>query len=154
MKAEFINPFLSECQSIFREVAGVDLTYKGTEVAKSTVATKEVVIVIGITGNLRGCVAINLDREFAMKVASNMMGGMKVSELNELSKSAISELCNMIMGRVSTAFSLKNINTDITPPSIMTGEKIELSVSNMPLLSIKFGYEKYVLDFEISITES
>lgn len=151
MKAKFINPFLTECQNLFKEVAGIDLAYKGITAKSSIVSTKNVVAMVGVTGDLRGFITINLDTEFAKKIASNMMGGMEVVELNELSRSAISELGNMIMGRVSTAFDNKGIRIDITPPSLMTGEDITLSVSNLPLLSIKFIYDKYDLDFDISI---
>jgi chemotaxis protein CheX len=34
---------------------------------------------------------------------------------------------NMIMGNTSTLFANQSINIDITPPSLLTGEKIELS---------------------------
>jgi chemotaxis protein CheX len=33
----------------------------------------------------------------------------------------------MIMGNTSTLFANQSINIDITPPSLLTGEKIELS---------------------------
>jgi chemotaxis protein CheX len=153
MKAEYVNQFLTECQRIFNDAAGIDLMYKGTSVKKSPVSTKSVVVIIGVTGDLRGSIAINMDEDFAKKIASNMMGGMAVPEFSELSKSAIAELGNMIMGRVSTAFSTKGITIDITPPSLMTGHGIVLSVVNMPLLSIKFAYEMYEMDFDISISE-
>ena len=56
-----------------------------------------------------------------------MMGGMAISELDEISKSAVSEMGNMIMGNASTIFAKKGISIDITPPSLLTGEKIEIS---------------------------
>ncbi|WP_372997506.1 chemotaxis protein CheX [Lutispora sp.] len=52
---------------------------------------------------------------------------MPVEELNEISKSAISEMGNMIMGNASTILAERNINIDITPPSLLTGEQIEIS---------------------------
>jgi hypothetical protein len=45
---------------------------------------------------------ISLSKETALSVASLMMGGMLVTELDDLSKSAISELGNMIMGNTAT----------------------------------------------------
>jgi chemotaxis protein CheX len=50
-----------------------------------------------------------------------------VEELDEMSKSAISEMGNMIMGNTGSIFASKDINIDITPPSLLIGEKIEIS---------------------------
>jgi chemotaxis protein CheX len=153
MRAEYINPFLTECKSLFKEAAGLDLEYKGTTIKKTALAAKNVAVMIGVTGDLRGTIIMNLDQEFAKKVASNMMGGMEIVEFDELPKSAISELGNMIMGRVSTSFYNKGMKIDITPPSLMTGDNIMLSVSSMPILSIRFTKGSYDLDFDISISE-
>lgn len=153
MKAELVNPFLNECRNIFREAAAIDLKYEKVSLKNSPVSTGELMIMIGITGDLRGSVIINMSNEFAKRIASNMMGGMEVLELNELAKSAIAELGNMIMGRVSTTFSRNGIMIDITPPSLITGENVVLSVLNVPLLSIKFTWDEYDLDFDVSVVD-
>ncbi len=46
---------------------------------------------------------------------------MDVTELNEISTSAISELGNMVMGNAATILSTKGIGIDITPPSFCRG---------------------------------
>jgi chemotaxis protein CheX len=151
MKAEHINPFITECQSMFNEVAGIPLKVTGTTLKQSPLSTKTVVIMLGVTGDLRGNVAINIDIEGAKKIASNMMGGMPVAEFDEISKSAVSELGNMIMGRVCTAFSNQGVTIDITPPSLLTGQNIQLMFSQLPLLSVAFKHEDFELDFDISV---
>lgn len=153
MKAEHINPFINECKSIFNEVAGISLQVSGTTLKKSPTSTKNVVIMLGITGDLRGNVAIYLEKEEAKKIASNMMCGMPVNELDEMAKSAVSELGNMIMGRVCTAFSNQGLLIDITPPSLLTGDHIQLSFSHLPLLSVKFTHDNGEVEFDISIHE-
>ncbi|PLS19094.1 chemotaxis protein CheX [Bacillus sp. M6-12] len=151
MKAEHINPFITECQSMFQEVAGIPLKVAGTTLKQSPTSNKNVVIMLGVTGDLRGNVAINIDEEGVKYIASQMMGGMPVVELDEMTKSAISELGNMIMGRVCTAFSTKGTFIDITPPSLLTGDNIQLTFSQLPLLSITFKHENIEVEFDISI---
>lgn len=151
MKAEHVNPFIKGCQSMFQDVAGIPLKLAGTTVKTTALSTKNVVIMLGVTGDLRGNVAINLDEEGAKKIASNMMCGMPVTEFDDMPKSAVSELCNMIMGQVCTAFSNQQIYIDITPPTLLTGNNIELTFSQMPLLSIKFSDEELEVDFDICI---
>lgn len=151
MNVEHINPFLIECQNIFKEVGGIELSLVGTTLKRNPFATKNVVVMVGVTGQLKGSVVINMDKELAMLIASNMMYGMEVKELDELSKSAVSELGNMTMGKVASAFYSKGILIDITPPTLMIGESIELTMPNVPLLSIKFKYDKFDIDVDISI---
>lgn len=139
---------------MFFEVAQINLNVIGTSLKNTPILTRNVVIMIGITGQLKGFININLDEEFAKKIASNMMCGMPVTELDEMSKSAVSELCNMLMGRVCTSFSEQGIVLDITPPNILTGENMQLSVTTVPVISIKFGYEEYEMDFDISVMEN
>lgn len=154
MKAEHINPFLSACKDIFMEMAQIELNTKGTKLKTTPVATKNVVIMVSIIGDLLGSVAINLDIEFAKKIASNMMCGMPVENLDEMSMSALKELSNITMGRVATAFSQMGKNIDIAPPTLMVGDNMLLSVTYVPLLSINFGYENFDMDFDVSIKEN
>jgi chemotaxis protein CheX len=53
--------------------------------------------------------------------------------MDELSKSAIGELGNMIMGNAATIFSTKGIGIDITPPVLAIGN---MSISNLQLKNI------------------
>jgi chemotaxis protein CheX len=71
-----------------------------------------------------------------------MMGGIPVTELDEMSKSAVSEMGNMIMGNATTFFANKNIGIDITPPSLLTAERIEMS-SKVPSIVIPLELEGF-----------
>jgi chemotaxis protein CheX len=66
------------------------------------------------------------------------MGGMPLVELDELSCSALNELCNMIMGNSATIFSTLEILIDITPPIFLRGSKLEfqsdIQALKIPLL--------------------
>lgn len=153
LKAEHVNPFIMECLSIFKDVTGISLKVANKSLKKTALSTKNTVIMLGVTGDLRGNVAINIDREGAKKVASLMMGGIPVVNFDDIAKSAVSEFGNMIMGRVATSFSVQDIIIDITPPTILTGDNIELLFASVPIISIQFNYENIEIDFDISISE-
>ena len=86
---------------------------------------------IGVTGEMQGQVMLAFQKKVALVIASKMMY-MEVKELDEISTSAICELGNMIMGNASTAFSVKNIGIDITPPSLCEGNfTVSGAVANM-----------------------
>lgn len=123
LNAEIINPFLSSAMQMLRDVAQVD-TKLGKPSAKQAKFDKEtVVIMIGITGEMKGQVMMAFPKAIACKVAGNMCM-MEITEMNELSMSAICELGNMIMGNAATIFSTKGIGIDITPPTICVGDMV------------------------------
>lgn len=127
MKVEFINPFVEASKSIIGMICGSNVKLGKLSLRNSPYIVNQVVIMIGVIGRIRGQVCFELSVDAAKKIASSMMGGMPVNELDEISKSAVSELGNMIMGNAGTIFESNNISIDITPPSLLTGEKIEVS---------------------------
>lgn len=121
MNADYINPFLIASIKILKDMCFVDAkigkpSLKGTEFNKDSL-----VIIIGITGEMRGQVMIAFPNDIACDIASKMTM-MQVVQLDELSSSAIGELGNMIMGNAATVFSTKGIGIDITPPTLCMGQ--------------------------------
>ncbi|MCR5216074.1 MAG: chemotaxis protein CheX [Lachnospiraceae bacterium] len=120
VSVEFINPFLMAATSILRDMCMLD-----TKVGKPYVKTTEfdadsVIIMIGVTGEMKGQVIIGFSLDVACDIASKMCM-MEITEMNELSMSAISELGNMILGNAATILSTKGIGIDITPPTLGRG---------------------------------
>lgn len=49
-------------------------------------------------------------------VVGAMMGGVQIEEIDNMTRSAISEFCNMIMGNAATNLSYLNKKVNITSP--------------------------------------
>lgn len=126
MKVEYINPFIQASQSVIQMLSNTEVMVGKPYLKKPPYYFNQIVIVIGVVGEIKGQIYFEMTIETAKSIASAMMGGMPVDELNEISKSAISELGNMIMGNASTIFSNSSIMIDITPPTLLAGE-IEMS---------------------------
>lgn len=127
MKVEYINPFIQASQLVIKTLCGIEAKLGKVHLRDSSFSVNQVVIMIGVIGKIKGQVCFELSVGTAKQVASIMMGGTPVVELNEISKSAVSELGNMIMGNTSMIFANEDVNIDITPPSLLVGEKIEIS---------------------------
>lgn len=121
INVEYINPFLMAATSIIKDICQIDMKIGKPYVKNTEFASDSVVIMIGITGEMRGQVMIALTYQKALEIASRMMMGIQVTELDEMSISAISELGNMIMGNAATILSTKGIGIDITPPTLCRG---------------------------------
>lgn len=121
INVECINPFLMAATSILKEMCQYDINVGKPYVKTTEFEEHSVIIMIGVTGEIRGQVIIAFTLEKACEIASKMMMGMPVSELDDLAMSAISELGNMIMGNAATILSTKGIGIDITPPTLCRG---------------------------------
>ncbi|WP_248927760.1 chemotaxis protein CheX [Paenibacillus hamazuiensis] len=119
MRAEYINPFLESARIVIEQVANVRPAAGELGVKDVKYVEKYIWIQIGITGQMQGDIVFGLHEEVALKMVSAMMGGFVITEMDEMSKSAISELGNMISGNASTMLFNQGVRVDITPPKVM-----------------------------------
>jgi len=116
LDATYINPFVQGAQRIFAAICN-ESPALGNVSAKPD-AYLPVTISVGFFGDFEGEVVFNMEAETGCHIASQMMMGMPVASLDEMAKSALCELGNMICGNVVTIFSGKGITVNINPPSI------------------------------------
>lgn len=136
MNVEHINPFIEASKTVMKTVANIDVSLGRVYLKTSPYSSETLVVVVGLMGELRGQVIFSMDKNVAFKIASAMMMGMSITKLDEMSKSAIAESTNVILGNAATLFYNRGINIQITPPSLMMGNNIQISTPNMKILSI------------------
>ncbi len=117
MNSEYINPFIQGAQNVLNMVCGDSPKLGNIFLKKAPPACEAVSIIIGIMGDIQGCVIYTVKEASACRIASKMMFGMPISQLDEMSISALGELGNMISGNVATLFAGKGVSVDITPPN-------------------------------------
>ena len=109
----------------------------------------DVSVTVDIYGAFEGEVIYSMGEETGCFIVSRMMMGMPVSSLQEeMPKSAISELANIISGNVATIFAGREIVVDIKPPQLRFSAASEdfpmaSKVSKIVCVPLKFqdGYE-------------
>lgn len=155
MKAEYINIFISAASQVLEEMAQLKVSLGGTSVRNGNAYEKNVIIVIGLTGQVRGTVSVSMDEEYAKGIASKMMCGMPVGDFDDLAQSAVRELVNMTMGRVATLFEKEGKVLDITPPTLMMGQNLKLSNQISPTLVISLDEpnQKGAIDLDIAVAD-
>jgi len=127
MNVKYINPFLSAARDIISQCLYKEPTFEKPFVKTVPFDSRDLLIIIGITGEMKGKVMINISKSSCVNIASTMMGGMKM-EFDELSKSAAGELCNMIVGTTAMIFEKENIRINITSPTIIEGAQLKVSL--------------------------
>ncbi|MEA4963626.1 chemotaxis protein CheX [Lutispora sp.] len=155
MNVEYINPFITASRSVIRQTTGFEPAIGELYVKATPYTGDKVMIIIGLAGKIRGNVVVSFDYETAYKIVSAMMGGMPIQTLDEMSKSAIAELCNMILGNTATIFSKKNIHVDITPPTVLTGDNMQLSAAKSTVVCIPLILDDNAkIELDISYVEN
>ena len=121
MDARFINPVIDAFQEIMPQLGFSNIQRGGIRLGTNMVESLGVTVIIGMTKDIWGNVAYNLTETTAMNIASIMMGGMPVTQFDELPQSAISELVNMVTANAATRFEQMGLQVDISPPSLVVG---------------------------------
>jgi chemotaxis protein CheX len=151
MNIEYINPFIEASQTVLKQITQLDAKLGKVYLKNSPYQSEDILIMVGLTGKMRGQAVFSIDRSFALKIASIMMMGMPVTEFDEMSKSALSELANMIMGNAATILYNRGINIDITPPSLLVGENMQITTNKMKTVCIPLEFnETEKIDLDIS----
>lgn len=140
-----INPFLQSSISIVESVTQVKMTVGKPEKTDFHLKEKYYAIQVGVVGEMKGQVILAIKDHNAKDIASKMMFGMPVEELDEMSSSALNELSNMIMGNTATIFSTLGILIDITPPLAVYGNDLQLKsdIEGLKVPLLKDG-EEYI----------
>ncbi|MDY2730557.1 chemotaxis protein CheX [Clostridium sp. HCP1S3_B4] len=122
MDIKNLNNILNAFTNVLPQLGINNIEKAGMSLKEKFVESHGVIVIIGMIGDLKGNIIYSLTQESAKKIASKMMMGMPVNNLDELAQSAISELINMLTANAATNFSNDNINVDISTPTLICGE--------------------------------
>ena len=148
----YIDAFTKSAISTIAMVCTQELQRGKPFIHKESTIPDSVGICIGFTGQLVGHVVVRFSYDTAKAIASAMMGGMPIEELDEITISALSELGNMIMGNASTMISEGGLSTDITPPIVMQGAVTIRSSGVMPI-SIPLYNSTFRIELDMALRE-
>lgn len=154
MKKEHVNPFIKASIDVLAQTTGLLFSTRQPYIKDSPFNTDNILINLGITGSLKGSVVISMAENTAKDIASRMMMDMPVEELNDLAKSALCELGNMILGNVATLFFNEGTQIDITPPTLFRAEHVQISNINMVIICIPLETEKHRIVLDVAIKEA
>ena len=152
MNVEHINPFVTATKDIIKQVCQIEVNLGTPRLSVMDIDGPAFMVSVGITGQVRGIVTLELSEEEACALASAMMMGMPVDKIDDMSRSALCELSNMIMGTASTLLSSAGYATDITPPTSMWGDNMKIATSDTKTICVPIEFkEGLFLDLNIAV---
>lgn len=151
MKAEFVNPFASAMVMVFQKEFGMNVMRDSLALQQGPLRGADVNTIIGVTGQLEGQVIYTFEERVALRIASALMGEV-VEDLDELAKSAVAELGNIITGNAAIGLSENGYNCILTPPTLLTGKELIVTTFT-PVLNIPFSTDFGSVTVHVALRE-
>jgi chemotaxis protein CheX len=122
VKSENVNAFVQGTQSTLTAICGSSGKLGKLFVKQAPYDGLAVSVIIGLMGELTGEVIYTMDMDCGLYLASKVMMDMPVPAMDDMAKSAVSELANMISGSVAGTLSNQGVKVDITTPTFVDSE--------------------------------
>ena len=151
MDAKLINPFLEAVTTILPQLGFKEINRGGISVKEQMLESHGVTVLIGITKGVQGNVAYNMSADTAKKVASTMMMGMPICEIDDMAQSAISEMVNMVTPNAAINFEKLGMVVDISPPSMVVGAACSVGVSSSKYLALNLMVDSELIELNIGL---
>ncbi len=152
MRVEYINPFVESAYSIMKEVLQNEIERKDLYLKKTSQPVMGVAALVGLAGDVEGRVLIDMSQDTAMKIASTM-NGEELRTMDELVKATITELANMITAQAVTKLFDLGFKFDLTPPSIITGENMQVSNADVEALIVPLEMPQGLVEINVAIRD-
>lgn len=151
MDANLINPFINSVTTILPQLGFQSVSRKGLSLGKKNLKLNGIILNLGIIGEKQGNVIYNVNEDTAKKIASTMMGGIQIEKLDDMAKSAISEMSNMLTANSSIGLSNLGIEVDISVPTMAYGTNIDVEMSKDQVIYVPFDVDGFDFDTYISL---
>ncbi|WP_027626019.1 chemotaxis protein CheX [Clostridium lundense] len=150
MDVNLVNPFIESVYSVMPQLGFSNVEKRKVDVKEKKIQSAGVLINLGIVGDIKGNVIYGMDIESAKKIASKMMMGMPVNDLDDMAQSALSELSNMLTANASINFSNIGTSINISTPTLIYGEKIEVKVNTDKALCVELLVDSIPIEINVA----
>jgi chemotaxis protein CheX len=129
MNVVFINPFVEAVVRVLKTMAftapkpGEPFLKKRPELSQG-----DVTAVLGLTGAVKGSVAVSFTEAAILQTVTNMFGE-QVNEISSEVEDAVGELCNMICGDARRALESQGYHLQAAIPTVISGKGHRISHS-------------------------
>ena len=150
MRKEYLQPFLKATETISEKFFNVNVTKSNISLEKTLGMDREVIIALGIKGQLSGIVLFGITQEDAIKLSSHVLeqqGMPGYNQWDELAQSVLLEFGNQVVGYVTELYGENNLSCDITTPSFIKPEQL----SNYQKESVRFEVHNNIANMLVKL---
>jgi chemotaxis protein CheX len=148
MDIKYINPFLLAVQNVFETMIHIPYTLNKPIIKDDSMSSFDVSGIIGITGEVIGCVVVSFPTDIALQLASALLDET-LTEIDDDSTDAIGEIANMVAGDAKKRFPKGN--TTISVPSVVIGRHRIAFPKGVPIISIPCKTDKGAFAIDLAL---
>jgi chemotaxis protein CheX len=115
MRLDYITPIVESAANVLTEVTGSPVAYGAMKLYRTSSAGRDVVIVVGLSGEVEGRIMLEMDDDAAMSLAGTM-NREKFTTLTPLAEDTLMELGNMLVARAVSTLNDMGFEFLLTPP--------------------------------------
>jgi chemotaxis protein CheX len=135
VKVELINPFVKAAIDVLRSELGKDVERGKLRLETGGNASHDIAVLIGMTGDCKGFVLYGMNLDTGKGIVGKMMG-QECDEFDELARSGIAEIGNVITGGASRGLSETGYHCNITPPTLIVGQNTSIATLDIPRVAL------------------
>jgi chemotaxis protein CheX len=91
---------------------------------------KDISGIIGLGGSLTASIMVHFEKESALKITSNMLGGVEYREIDGDVIDAVGEVTNMIAGGIKRELDSIGMDLELSLPIVVSGENFDTNCIN------------------------
>lgn len=148
MDPNYIKPFVLAVKRVFETMITVPFSLGKPRLKNGNEVPHEISSIIGLSGNVSGCVVISLSQPVAFQLVSALIGE-EVDEFNEVCTDAIGEIANMIAGNAKNDFP--GADNAISVPSVVVGKHKVSYPSGIPIITIPCTTDRGEMIIEVAM---
>ena len=152
MRVEYINPFVEAAFSVLQQVLGVPLQRGELFLKSFSQPILGVTVIVGLAGDVQGRVLFDMAPKTATAIAS-AMNDEEITTMTDLAKATVSELANMITAQAVTKLHELGFRFELTPPTLITGEKMEISDNDTEALIVPVDMPQGKMEINVAVRE-
>ncbi len=122
MDVKFINPFLEGTIEVLTTMAFVKPRPGKPYLKKNNLAKGDVSGIIGITGTIKGSLALSFSTGSILKIVSNMLGE-EMTSINGDIRDAVGEITNMVSGAARKKIEAMGYSLSASLPTVVSGKE-------------------------------
>ncbi|HHH83531.1 MAG TPA: chemotaxis protein CheX [Chloroflexi bacterium] len=153
MNVKFMNPFLEAAKEVLQAETQVTVTRGTLSLEKSDLTGHEVTVILSLVGEVQGVVLYGLSIQTSLALVSRIMG-QAFTSFDDLARSGIAELGNVITGQASIRLAEAGFASNITPPTLVQGKGAKISTLQFPRIVVPLMTEVGVLTVHIALRQT
>jgi chemotaxis protein CheX len=147
---KYINPFIESVYGLFSSMLGAKAEKTALGVADGKPKPREITALIGLSGEVRGMVALVFPVPTALKIASKLLD-KEIHVVDETVTDVVAECVNIVSGAAKARLNFSDTPIDLSLPSVVRGGNYEVDYPSKSLW-LEVGFTSELGPFTLRVT--